>query len=169
MGTIRDICGGTMDAPGNCTEFMCDTWLQGVRIPNYEWEGGNINETKIRAELAQLTVSPANVVKVIRAMVHSRVPMMRLFAAQAGTAKNVYTADGYPALTVGCADTGCSLSQPTESTSHTVAIAVGSAAGALVLIIVIALVLKRSSTRHGEEGEAGTLLGGKGYKESGSV
>jgi hypothetical protein len=167
IDNMPDMCGGTEAAPGNCTEFICNNVLQGVRIPNYDWDiNGLINNTGLSD-----SVSPANLAAVLLKMTSKKTNSIRRAmsaVAAAATVKNVYVkSGGYPALAVGCSGDACGTSSTAApSSSHTVAIAVGVTAGVVVLLVAIVVVVRqRSSGRSGEDEASGMLMEGqKGYR-----
>jgi hypothetical protein len=138
---LPDMCGGTEAHPGNCSEFMCDVWLNGVRIPSYSW---GIEPTPNASQtFLQDSVSPRSIVHHIHEMIGASA--RRQVVALASASSNRYVANGYPALAVGCSSVDCNPSSSTpESSSHTVAIAVGcSVGGALVVLAVVGLLKRR--------------------------
>lgn len=146
---LPDMCGGTEAHPGNCSEFMCDVWLNGVRIPSYSW---GIEPTPNASQsFMEDSVSPRSIVHHIHQLIGASTP--RQAVALASTSANRYVANGYPALQVGCSSVDCSSpnSAPTESSSHTVAIAVGCSVGGAFVVLVALVLLKRRRPSSAED------------------
>lgn len=156
--SLPDMCGGTEAAPGNCSEFMCNVWLNGVRIPGYAWNlepSGNVTPP------VEDSVSPRSVVARIRSMLNFPVSEESL---RASVSANLYVSTGYPALLVGCADEDCSSPEvPAQESSHTLAIALGCGiGGALMVLAAIILVRRKSVAPSVDEGDR-LMAGNKSY------
>eukprot|EP00331_Platyophrya_macrostoma_P003730 CAMPEP_0176431500 /NCGR_PEP_ID=MMETSP0127-20121128/14848_1 /TAXON_ID=938130 /ORGANISM="Platyophrya macrostoma, Strain WH" /LENGTH=383 /DNA_ID=CAMNT_0017813517 /DNA_START=60 /DNA_END=1211 /DNA_ORIENTATION=+ len=163
LSHMPDMCGGTEAAPGNCSEYICNTVLQGVRIPNFGWDISGLNNDTMEG-----SVAPANLAKRMARAVSKTVAHTMAAVTAATGVKNVYVENGgYPALSVGCSGDACGTAQSsTNSNDHTVAIAVGVSVGAAALIAIIAIVAKqRGASRSSEEEVNGMLMEGqKGYR-----
>ena len=128
-----DMCNGTLQAPGNCTDMICNTWMRGIRIPLYAW---NV-PSGLQQSGKQVAVRPSLLYHRVLRML----PRLHLFSPTAGS--NVYTASGYRALDVGCSDVACTAPPPEGATpSNAVYIAVGCT-GAVVVVVAIAALIHR--------------------------
>lgn len=164
--TTPDLCGGTQADPGQCNKFMCDIWLQGATVPHYEWNTETINESSVSAIRAAASAPGGpSIDALLRDTIAAHFRGLTVAVPRAAQVTNVYSANGYPALAVGCAgvEGSCSGSQqPTASSSDQLPPIIGGAvAGAFLLTLAGFYIVKRqrrTATFSGQS-EGAALIG----------
>ena len=136
LADYPDLCGGTVGAPGNCTQSICHGWIQALdaALPPISFPIGS------RRLSMDSFMAPA-VSEVLNARKAS------------SSYSNTYSSNGYEPLAISCADSSNSQSAACVSYNNTVLLAannsknvVGIVAGCIVavaLVAVIALIVIR--------------------------
>ncbi len=144
------MCGGTLSSPGDCSQYVCANWLDGVEVPTYAWSPSGpwaqnehaANSLKAAAATVNDPRGVAALLLKLHQQLYSYAPAMYLPSKSkksllAASVKNAYSSSGYNALAVGCAS---GLNCPSASTSGTP----GMAGWLIALLCIIGLCVSAS-------------------------
>ena len=176
VSEFPDMCGGTVSKPGDCKAFVCDIMLDGFVTSQWlNWDRLKPSSSVLHTNRRLIAESKTAGKKLktendVAEFVHFHLTTQHRHLAEhitneytklsASTSHNEYTASGFDAYTVGCANSGVHCGG-----LPTWAVVCALVGGAMIIIATAFIAVKRCKNKQSGRNGA-SLLGGNGATSS---